>query len=165
MCKTALCCLDSNLLKQVTLQSNHFHCTGPSCEEAELSDFSCLLSPVEIWYIKNTHQLSSSRDHPDRPAGCGNILLAATTLHSATIMQSVSTNWHPLTPKMSQHPQAVRNMTVTASKCCRWTCTCQPTKSRPGLYKTRTGTVRLESRSYSTETFKSSWYGSDQKTG
>lgn len=53
------------------------------------------------------------------------------------------------------------------SKRCRMTYIWQPIKSRPGLYKTRIGTMCLESKAYSGEAFKSSWllgYSSDWKT-
>lgn len=57
---------------------------------------------------------------------------------------------------------------VIVSVRCRRTCICQPSKSRPDLYKTGTGTVCLESKAHSTEAFTSLWllgYSSDRKTG
>lgn len=117
-----------------------FSCKGPSCEEAELSDFSCFQPPCTfINFIHKSHsKLSCSMDHPGKSAGCSNTVLATTALHSASIIQGVSSSRHPLTPKTSQeHPQGVREMMVIVSKGCRETHICQPIKSRPDLLQNR----------------------------
>lgn len=113
-----------------------FSCKGPTRKEAEPFDFICFLPPctLGISYTKATHKCNT---------------------HS--VKQLSHHGWAP--PDTFSSQRWVENISgckgnnEIVSEHCR-TSICQPGKDRPDLSEAETRTVCLESKAYSSETFK-----------
>lgn len=138
---------------QVNVTKSVFSCKGPTCKEAEL--FSASMHQK----FHTQKPLTTALQHGPSQEIC-RLQQHFASCNTHSIKQLSHYGWAPADILSSQ--RWVRNISgckgndVIVSEHCR-TSICQPVKDRSDLYKTGTGTgtVCLESKTYSSEAFKS----------